>query len=149
MIVYTITIYNCKLSHNFMSNLIYKSEFEAYEAAIKEFWKVNHGLSDYIYCGSEKARVAFNNLTLNAQLLVNRAFVKRYKKDLFECCSALTDIDDGPFSFEIGTIDKEMDDIDLLHEILSYFNEIIQICDIRMTGSSNLYTVHIVPKKLV
>lgn len=149
MIVHTIHIYNRKSAHNFMAELIYKSEMEAYEAAIKEFWKLNHELSDYIYCGSQKARVAFNNLTLNAQILVNRAFVKRYKRDIFECSSAIIDIDDGPFSFIIGATDDKIDDIDVLHEILSYFNEIVHTCDLKMTGSSNIYTVHIVPGELV
>ncbi len=66
-----------------MSELIYKSEEEAYKAAIKEFWKINRELPLGMYIGSKKAITAFDNLSLDAQILINKALIARYKQNIF------------------------------------------------------------------
>ncbi len=132
-----------------MSELIYKSEEEAYKAAIKEFWKINRELPLGIYVGSKKALTAFDNLGLDSQILINKALIARYKQNIFGEFNHGFEPDlNSTFCF---TTDKEAD-VDTLHEILSFLNEIIHANYkhfILGEQDRNIYSVHLVPGELV
>jgi hypothetical protein len=134
-----------------MSELIYKSEEEAYKAAIKEFWKINRELPLGIYVGSKKALTAFDNLGLDSQILINKALIARYKQNIFGDSDSYGRFDPDLINDFSGTTDKEAD-VDTLHEILSFLNEIIHANYkhfILGEQDRNIYSVHLVPGELV
>jgi hypothetical protein len=134
-----------------MSELIYKSEEEAYKAAITEFWKINRELPLGIYIGSKKALTAFDNLSLDAQILINRSLISRYKQNIFGDSDSHSRFDADLNSTFCFTTDKEAD-VDTLHEILVFLNEIIHENYRHFISGEqdrNIYTIHLVPGELV